>query len=53
MRFLWLVVLLTLSMPLAGCDAIEGIFKAGFFVGVLAVVLVVAGIGFLAMKLRH
>ena len=53
MRFLWLAALLAFTLTLAGCEAIEGIFKAGFFVGVIAVVLVVAGIGFLAMKLRH
>jgi hypothetical protein len=53
MRFLWLAVLLASTIGLAGCEAIEGIFKAGFFVGVIAVVLLVGGIGFLAMKMRR
>ena len=53
MSFLWLAVLILVTLPLAGCDAIQGIFQAGFFVGVLAVVLILAGIGFLAMKMRH
>ena len=52
MRFLWLAVLLALTTTLAGCEAIEGIFKVGFFTGVIVVVLIVAGIGFLAMKMR-
>ena len=52
MRFLWLALLLTLTPMMAGCDAIQGIFKAGFFVGVIAVVLIAAGIGFLVMKMR-
>jgi hypothetical protein len=52
MSFLWLAVLILLTLPLGGCDAIQGIFKAGFFVGVLAVVLILALIGFLAMKMR-
>lgn len=53
MSFLWLAVMVLLTLPLAGCDAIQGIFKAGFFVGVIAVVLILAGVGFLAMKMRH
>ncbi|HYU78612.1 MAG TPA: hypothetical protein VEK56_06485 [Vicinamibacterales bacterium] len=52
MRVLWLLALLTLLPMLAGCDAIKGIFKAGFAVGVIAVVVVVAGIGFLVAKMR-
>jgi hypothetical protein len=53
MRFVWLAILLVLTLPLAGCEAIAGIFKAGFFTGIIVVVLVLAGIGFLAMKMRH
>ena len=51
-RFLWLALLLTLTPMMAGCDAIQGIFKAGFFVGVIAVVLIVGAVGFLVMKMR-
>ena len=52
MRFLWLAVLLAATSMLSGCEAIEGIFKAGFFVGVIAVVAILAGIGFLVVKLK-
>jgi uncharacterized membrane protein len=37
-----LVVLLTVTM--AGCSAIAGIFKAGFWVGLVVAALVVVGI---------
>jgi hypothetical protein len=37
-----LVVLLTVT--LAGCSAIAGIFKAGFWVGLVVAALVVVGI---------
>jgi hypothetical protein len=52
MRFIFLAILLALTITLAGCELVEGIFKAGFFVGVIAVVLVVAGVGFLVAKMR-
>jgi NhaP-type Na+/H+ and K+/H+ antiporter len=52
MRFLLLAVLLALTPMMAGCEVIEGVFKAGFFVGILVVVLLVAGVGFLVMKMR-
>ena len=52
MRFLWLAVLLALTPMMAGCDAIQGIFKAGFAVGVIVVIALVAGVGFLVMKMR-
>ncbi len=52
MRFLWLAVLFALAPMMAGCEAIEGIFKAGFFVGAIVVIALVAGVGFLVMKLR-
>lgn len=40
MSLVWLIPALTLS--LSGCAAIEGIFKAGVWVGVIAVVIVLA-----------
>lgn len=52
MRFFLLALLLALTPLMAGCDAIQGIFKAGFYVGVIVVVLIVAGVGFLVMKMR-
>ena len=53
MRFGSLAILLLLTLTLAGCEAVAGIFKAGFFTGIIVVILVLAGIGFLAMKMRH
>ena len=41
-----------LTIPLAGCEAIEGIFKAGMWVGALFVVLIVGVIAFVAAKIR-
>jgi hypothetical protein len=50
-------VLLTLivlsALLLGGCEVVGGIFKAGVWVGVIAVVLVIVGIGLLVTKLRH
>jgi len=37
-----LVVLVTL--PIAGCAAVAGIFKAGFWVGIVIAVIVVVGL---------
>jgi hypothetical protein len=50
---LFLVVLVLLStLTLGACEVAGDIFKAGVGVGVLAVILVVAGIAFLATKMR-
>jgi hypothetical protein len=37
---------------LSGCAAIEGIFKAGVWVGMIAVVVVIALVGFIFAKVR-
>jgi len=42
-----LVVLVTL--PIAGCAAVAGIFKAGFWVGIIVAAILVVGI-FALMK---
>jgi uncharacterized membrane protein YkvI len=52
MNWLVLALLLLSTMMVAGCEVVEGIFKAGFWVGAIAVILIVAGIGFLAMKMK-
>jgi hypothetical protein len=44
------IVLLGVSM--SGCEAIAGIFKAGFAVGAIAVILVVVGIVVLVGKAK-
>jgi uncharacterized membrane protein YkvI len=51
-RVLMLVLLVIASMTLAGCEAIGDIFKAGVWVGVLFVVIVIAIVGFIAAKAR-
>lgn len=38
------------AICLTGCQAVEGIFKAGFWVGALAVIAVIALVIFVAMK---
>ena len=50
----WLLVLLVIlsTLTLGGCEVIGDIFKAGFWVGAVAVILVVAGVGFLLTKMR-
>jgi len=47
-----LALLVIASMTLAGCEAIGAIFKAGVWVGVLFVVVIVAIVGFIAAKAR-
>jgi hypothetical protein len=41
MKKIHLLLILSLLMCLSSCDAIEGIFKAGVWVGVIAVVVVI------------
>jgi hypothetical protein len=48
-----LFILLLLSITVSGCDLIGGIFKAGFWTGIIIVVLVVVGIVFLVGKARR
>jgi hypothetical protein len=53
MRFLLLLALLVVSaMTLTGCEVIGGIFKAGMWTGVIAIVLVLVVVGFIAAKIR-
>ena len=48
---LLLVVLLAFSS--AGCEVVEGIFKAGMWVGIILVVLVLGLVMFVVGKLRR
>jgi hypothetical protein len=41
MKKIHLLLILSLLMCLSSCSAIEGIFKAGVWVGVIAVVVVI------------
>jgi uncharacterized membrane protein YkvI len=52
MRFLWLVLLVLATVPLAGCELVGDIFQAGMWVGAIVVVLIIAIVGFLAAKIR-
>jgi hypothetical protein len=53
MRGLWMLALLVIAgMTLTGCEAIEGIFKAGVWTGVIAIVFVLMIVGFIAAKIR-
>jgi hypothetical protein len=53
MRLLWLVLVLLSTMVMGGCDVIGNIFQAGVTVGVIMVVVIIAGIVFLARKVRR
>jgi hypothetical protein len=52
MQWLFVVLLILSTLTLGGCEIAGDIFKAGVWVGVLAVVLLIAGIGFLVAKMR-
>ena len=47
------LVLLTLTVFLSSCEAIEGIFKAGLWIGIIIVIAVVALIFWIMRKLRR
>ena len=48
----WLVIIATLATMLAGCEVVEFIFKAGMFIGILAVLAVIGIIAFISKRLR-
>ena len=52
MRWLLVLLLILSTLTLGGCEVIGDIFQAGVWVGAVAVILVVAGIGFLVAKMR-
>jgi hypothetical protein len=47
----WPIILLALLM--SGCEAIQTIFQAGVWVGVILVVVVLGVVAFVAAKLRR
>ena len=47
-----LLVLLLFATAASGCGLAAGIFKAGFWAGIIVVVLIVVGIVFLVGKAR-
>ena len=52
MRGLRLAVPVLAAIPLAGCELAGDIFKAGMWVGVVAVILVIAIVGAIATRIR-
>ena len=52
-RLLPVAGIVAAALMVTGCEAIGGIFKAGMWVGVISVVLVIAIVGFLAAKIRQ
>ncbi|CAN5860406.1 hypothetical protein BH24ACI5_BH24ACI5_21890 [soil metagenome] len=48
-----LALLVVLSVSSAGCEVVEGIFKAGLWVGLILVTLVVVAILWIVSKLRR
>ena len=48
-----LYLLLLVAFASTGCDLAQGIFKAGFTVGLIVVALAVALVLFLVMKMRR
>ena len=51
-RYTLIVLLVLVSLTSAGCEVIGDIFKAGVWVGMLMVVIVLALVGFIAAKMR-
>jgi choline-glycine betaine transporter len=45
-------LLLGISLFVAGCEAIAGIFRAGFWVGAIIVLIIIALIGWLVSRGR-
>ena len=48
-----LALLVVLSVSSAGCEIVEGIFKAGLWVGVILVTILVVAILWIVGKLRR
>ena len=48
-----IALLVFLGVSVAGCEVIGGIFKAGFWVGVIAVVLIVVLLIFVVGKFKR
>lgn len=51
-RFVTVSLLLLLATQVAGCEVVEGIFKAGVWVGVIMVVLVIGLVAFLVSRVK-
>ena len=47
------VVIVLLAIVMSGCEAIQTVFQAGVWAGVILVVLVLGLVGFVAAKMRQ
>jgi hypothetical protein len=52
MGWMHLLLLVLVAMTSAGCELVGDIFQAGAWVGAIAVILVIAIVGFIAAKIR-
>jgi hypothetical protein len=52
MAWVQLLLLVLVAIALPGCEVVGGIFKAGAWVGAVAVILIIAIVGILAAKIR-
>jgi hypothetical protein len=52
MVWLQLVLLVLVAVTASGCELAQGVFKAGAWVGALAVILVIGLVAFVAAKIR-
>jgi hypothetical protein len=48
----WILFVLGLALSSAGCELIEGVFKAGLWVGVILVLIVLGVIFWIVGKMR-
>jgi hypothetical protein len=53
MRIWLLLLMLVSSLTAASCEVIGDIFKAGFWVGTIVVVILIVGVGFLISLFRR
>ena len=52
MKKIWIPFVVLLMLCFSGCTVIAGIFKAGFVVGIIAVIIVIALIIWIASLFR-
>jgi len=52
MRFLWLILLMLATIPLAGCESIGAIWSAALWIPGLFLVLIIWLAAFIAIKVR-
>nr|WP_294900028.1 phosphatidate cytidylyltransferase [uncultured Pedobacter sp.] len=53
MKKLTIPALMLLMFSLSSCAAIEGVFKAGYYVGIFVVVFILFVVGFIWAKVKN